>query len=560
MPLMPETIADAWILYSKHLQQNQPETLSLSKTALFRYTIPIFGIEFGSSHEQCLELAQQIPLENFVDILNLQQKLFDQLGTKKYMQRSNRHRLKQMLDWCSAQDWWTAATRAEAHQYNLRRRNNLGNAHHVKVTSRRMVTRYSLRMLKTGKAKGVFSEKKALIDKELARIEREFKKLKQFLTGIQVYKRQDSAMREPTYEKVENILYLVLGWLYFHEEIPLPELSFSVLDDIQIAYNYTEWLRTERKVAPETELQVLVALTHVAKFNHHLESDEDYCATLSKSYVDIKLINQLRRLTQLTNERVKAKSKPTADESKKWLNWPEFLACIEYLERDCQYYTYDGKRRTDRAIANSIERYLIAALLGYIPPDRQRTFRELEVGRTLIKGNVKSGILHPDQDGLWYIQLSSEDYKTGDAYGESLIQIPEFLYDMLENWLSTWRQTLNPSHNFVFTQLNGKPLISASLASMFRHAIYRASAVLFGEGKATNPHLVRDMIVTYCYEIGASEAEMDALSLAMKHSRKTQRERYDRRSKQDKINPALDMMQRFKPRKGIKPSDDQQLA
>jgi len=554
MPLTPETVADAWVLYSEHLQCEQSRILGITETAFFRYTMPAYGIEFESSRSQCLELAHQIPLADFVDVLNVQQKLFDRLGTKKYIQRSNRHRLKQLLDWCSSQDWWTVATRQNAHQYNPRRRNNLGNAHHVKLTERRMVTSYSLRTLKTDKVEGLLYKEKEFMDHELNRIEQEFEKLKRFLTCIQVYKRQDSAMRETTYVKVENILHLILGWLYFHEGKPLEELGLAVLDDIQIAYDYTDWLRTKRKASPETEIQALVALTHVAKFNYCKESNEDFCLSLSKSYVDIQIVSQLRKLTRFTNERVKAKSKPTADESKKWLDWPDFLACIEYLEKDCKHFTYDGQKRTDRAIAASIQRYLLAALLGYIPPDRQRTFRELEVGRTLIKGYIKSGILHPSEDGSWYIKLAPEDYKTGDTYGESVIQIPEFLYDKLKDWLSTWRTVLNPSHNFVFTNLRGSPLNSSSLNSLFRHAIYRASTVLFGEGKATNPHLVRDMIVTHCYKAGASEAEMEALALAMKHSRKTQREKYDRRNKQDKIRPALEMMQRFEPRNNVQTS------
>ncbi len=95
--------------------------------------------------------------------------------------------------------------------------------------------------------------------------------------------------------------------------------------------------------------------------------------------------------------------------------------------------------------------------------------------------------------------------------------------------------------------MNGKPLTSESLYQLFRHAIYRASANLFGEGKVTNPHLLREMLVTYCYERGASESEMDGLALGMKHSRRTQREIYDRRSQLQKVEPALEMMEAFKP-------------
>ena len=77
--------------------------------------------------------------------------------------------------------------------------------------------------------------------------------------------------------------------------------------------------------------------------------------------------------------------------------------------------------------------------------------------------------------------------------------------------------------------------------------MYRASAVLFGEGKATNPHLVRDMLVTHLYEIEASEAVMEGLALGMKHSRETQKKSYDRRTHQEKVNPALDAILQIEP-------------
>ena len=40
-------------------------------------------------------------------------------------------------------------------------------------------------------------------------------------------------------------------------------------------------------------------------------------------------------------------------------------------------------------------------------PDRQRTLRELEIGRTLVKVNER-----------WVIKHSAADYKTGDTYGD----------------------------------------------------------------------------------------------------------------------------------------------
>jgi hypothetical protein len=223
--------------------------------------------------------------------------------------------------------------------------------------------------------------------------------------------------------------------------VALEDLNFKQLDNIDVAYDYTEWLREERHVSPNTELQVLVALLHVAKFLHYKDSDQQLCKQLTKTYADIPIINELRELVRLTNERVK-ESPRIADESQKWLDWPEFLACVEYLKKDCAIYTSDGQSRTERAIARSYERYLVAALLAYMPPDRQRTLRELEVGRTLVRGTVKNDIFCPKADGRWYIKLSSQDYKTGKAYKEQTLEVPENIYPELEAWLNQWRAVL----------------------------------------------------------------------------------------------------------------------
>jgi hypothetical protein len=385
------------------------------------------------------------------------------------------------------------------------------------------------------------------LQREMQRIRDELQCLWRFQTSIQVRQRQDKPIRKSTAEKMQTQIYLILGWLYYYKQESIENLGLERLDDIDIAYNYTDWFREERKGSPKSEMQALIALLNVAKFLHYQESDHVNCEAYSKKYIDIRIITEIRKLIRDTNKRVKDAPITISDESKKWLSWPEYLACVEYLKKDCALLTSDGFPRTNRAIACSYQRYLITALLAYMPPDRQRTFRELEQGKSLVRGVVREGIFYCQQDGSFYIRLEPDQYKTGDAYGRQTLKVPEIIYPELESWLNKWRPLLNPTHSFVFTQLNGKPLTQSSLYQLFRHAIYRASVVLFGEGKATNPHLVRDMLVTHCYQIGASEIELEGLALGMKHSRKTQRENYDRRTNEDKIEPALNLMQRLQP-------------
>lgn len=557
--IIPKTVADAWELYVEYLKTADPNIIPLAQTALFRYTLPGYGLPRDSRTSAALQFMKQIPLHQFVEALNVQQKVFDFLELRKSGQRANRHRLKQMLTWCSQQDWWKLATKAEAGQFAPRRRNNLGNAHHVKLTEQKQTSRwnYSLRILDPEYSERLkkfdLAEEAARLQEEAPRLraaqerlQEELRQLRRFQTSILIRDRQNKSVTQETANKTETLLYLIFGWLYLYEREAPEALTLERLVDIDVAYDYTEWQRDEREVTPATELQALIALLNVAKFKLFKDSDRKQCEILCKPYVDIEIIGQLRKLIRDTNQRVKDGPITVSDESQKWLTWPEFLACVEYLKQDCGLLTSDGERRSNRAIARSHERYLIAALLAYMPPDRQRTFRELEEGRTLVRGIIKNNILHRKSDGCFHIKLGPSDYKTGSTYKEQILQVPEQLQMPLEEWLTKWRKTLNPNHNFVFTQLNGKPLTGGSLYQLFRHAIYRASVVLFGEGRATNPHLVRDMLVTHFYEIGASEAALEGLAIGMKHSRKTQRERYDRRTKQNKVKPALEVLEGLK--------------
>ena len=88
-------------------------------------------------------------------------------------------------------------------------------------------------------------------------------------------------------------------------------------------------------------------------------------------------------------------------------------------------------RRVDSRIqvAKCYQTYLILAFFANIP-DRQRTMRELELGRSFVK-----------VDGHWVIKYTPNDYKTGKVYGERpLLKLPEFLTPNIDHCLENWRQ------------------------------------------------------------------------------------------------------------------------
>ncbi len=312
-------------------------------------------------------------------------------------------------------------------------------------------------------------------------------------------------------------------------------------------YDYLSWRRNERDIVPASELHIVKALVWVAAYLYHPLSKNKRRSgrsTQKVGYRDIPIIEELRELQSEIEERNKTAPK-VADEEKKWIEWPEFLAMVEQLKTECNPIGQNYQRRSDSAIAASIQRYLIAAFLSAIL-DRQRTYRELEKGRTLFQRN-----------GVWRIEHGPDDFKTGSTYcknGEKrIIPIPNWFYPELEAWLHGyegdggvwhgyidedgnrlgWRDVFKPNHSCVFTQRGGNKMTSGSLNQLFRRAAYGIT------GKAAHPHLVRDMVVTHMKRSGASSEVLEALAKLMAHSLQMQQNIYDRRTPEEKVQPAI---------------------
>ena len=97
----------------------------------------------------------------------------------------------------------------------------------------------------------------------------------------------------------------------------------------------------------------------------------------------------------------------------------------------------------------------------------------------------------------------------------------------------------------MFTRPNGSPWTVSELSRTFSRTSLRLT------GKKTNPHLVRDMVVTHVRGAGlASDAELEALAMYMGHSVAMQKGTYDRRTTQQKVAPAVGLMSAINARAG----------
>ena len=337
-----------------------------------------------------------------------------------------------------------------------------------------------------------------------------------------------------------------------------------------LAIEYVQWLSEKRKIASSTEAFHLRSLIAIAKYVHGSSGGLDAPCVL-------ELVRVQRSVSAMSGRDVKS-----ADETAKWLDWPEYLSLVEKLRRECAPLTHRGDQRSDADVATAVQRYLLFAILASLP-DRQRTLRELRLGKTLVCETYDEAVDDEDDDDeavdsasnnssnnsisfkkirQWIVRHAPEDYKTGNAYGARPdLVLDDRLYPALEQWLfgtdfnfddsfddgfdiesnaySEWghRASLMPTHDFVFTRPNGSPWTVSELSRTFSRTSLRLT------GKKTNPHLVRDMVVTHVRGEGlASDAELEALAMYMGHSVAMQKGTYDRRTAKQKVAPAVGLM------------------
>lgn len=329
---------------------------------------------------------------------------------------------------------------------------------------------------------------------------------------------------------------------------------------VKLGCSYIKWLKWQHnptnsrdvhQISPYTEVACFAALEFIAKYLYRDQTDHHYV----NNYHDVPVVEALRQKINEASGRARD-WKPQVDMSMKWMNWAEYCQLVDELKQCCAQRSLNHSRRPKTAIAYSYVKYLMFAFLRYMPPDRGRTFRELEVHHTLKRGQIKDSRFieadwdperkryHNDKDASWYICLKSEDYKTGPTYKDAIDRVPEVLYPELTAWLygyedesgnwqgyegengqrSGWRDVLKPTHNFVFTRKRGKPFSeSDDLHKLFIPTASRRT------GKMLNPHLVRNIAVTHFEEKGSPEVLMKSLRQGMRHSWKTQQFTYNER-------------------------------
>lgn len=290
-------------------------------------------------------------------------------------------------------------------------------------------------------------------------------------------------------------------------------------------------VQTKEKITAKARINILEAWMVVAKYTFRDETD-----TLEfDDFGDVPAVRVLRKIRRQLDQEGK-KEKRVFPRALKSVPWEKMLWVVEQVRQE-YHHSVDrqGNPLSDKDRAIRLQKFLVLSFLTLIPPLRQRSFRELLVGQTLRKGMVVGEDFIPidqmenPEHALWHICLAPSDYKIGDTYGYWYGAVGDFLYpdgrcfyEYLELWMEKERAHLNPKSNYLLVQeKTGKQHTSVSMHNLVRSTVYRLTGV------PVTPQGLRSMFVTHLKRLGVTDKELEAIALAMQHSKKMQGEVYN---------------------------------
>lgn len=580
------TVADIFKTYSKYLQEKKKTAeLSNAKTALVRFTVPGWSNVYPSGTKSTadevregLAFLSQVTAEQFKEALSVQEAVFEHLQIDKSHRRRNRSPLNQMVMWAETQGYFgitepenkTAQTDDEV---TFRLRSPCGQrrqyAQDIKLRSTPRHGNYGL-----GSHPGDFVN---------SALEKQLNELVTYLS---------EKRRPPTIKKDLQQTKFLLGWLHRERGIPLDDLRLEsivpfipinpILNDYKrkkgrdkgvvdtrrydaakftlVRESKEQAVKTRERIKeyltwqgnhPGSDAVALTAVINVAKFLYQKETETEE----TEDFDDIPVIKKLRKLRNGRAELVKT-APHAVPSSEKRIPWEDALKALRAVQKEADLRTQPlcSRPLAETTIAVNIQRLLILLLFMASPPDRSRTIRELEVGRTFVFGEYKNEkftaaakMKNPDE-AEWLLHLLPADSKTGDTYGETWDSFPDtpegFLADgktfyyYLDLWINQYRAVFKPTHKCLLTQDNGKPLTTSSMWRRVRGLFFKHAGV------PVPPQTLRKMYVTYLKNKRATAAELEAAAAIMRHSLKTQSEDYDEQERDDKVAPIHEFHER----------------
>jgi hypothetical protein len=555
-------------------QNKGNHTERMLKSALLRFFVPAVGGPIPKSSRTDaievhtgLEFLKTLPPQKISEVCTVAEQEFEAKGTDKGIRRRLRSYLKQFSDWAVERGYCEKIKRKQQFEYER--------LHAAPGQARKD--------WKNGTLYG--RSKKDVYQLCAKRFPGDYinPALQEEIEKYELFRREGGCMPSTIKSEITRIKHL-LGWLHRYKEAPLDELRLSSImffsplnvtlkscdDDISrqiIEKAKAREAAIEKAKAnmplikafldfqdnhPNTHIAILDVLIAIGKFLYQYEIGTD-------DYPEPRDIPIIRRVME-EKKKLKNEAKVTpsfVQHYQKSIPWEVALEVVEKLrirfEREFQYSMtkrngLQTRKRTEYALERDLQDFLSVAFLVLIPPDRSRTYCELELGKTLIFGSWRASQFIPAESmenslaARWYIHLGPTDYKTGKAYGEYWCELPNIQYEdgktfygYIERWL-TWgrdnREIIN--HDYFFRAgKKFRPITHKDWASRIKYIFDRETGV------AVSPKEFRKMYVTYINEQGVTDEIKEASACAQHHSRKMQSQIYDQQSKMKKAMPAL---------------------
>jgi hypothetical protein len=434
-------------------------------------------------------------------------------------------------------------------------------------------------------------------------------RLDEELTRFMNFLQKEMKQAPDTTDRDTKTILRILEWLYRQEYQHKPELLSltSIIPDLPISTSITvsqfkneahlgDALWLARGIAEEnmteaisqmketisnyldslnvtfdSQVNYLKSVVNLAKFIY-LGQTQDF--SMKGGYEDIPIIKKLRKLeaekSQLSvtsGQKTEARKRRRA----KMVPWPKILLATEmaFIKFEEKYkYGVNTKtrykngnpqvskaKRSYMAQLQDFQTALILAMAAALPPGRSKIYYQMRIGKNLVKGMEVDGILVSFENltedkkplATWWICLSPPDGKK-DTISEDgwKAEIPnrkfstgKTLYWYLEEWINNWLPKLNPKHNFLYSTEAGQPVTTSNYGRRVSDAFRRFI------GSPVNPHLLRNILITFAYKRGMTDEEKRSLAKCQQHSEETQAKIYNEQEMLNSLQPALKLNQKF---------------
>lgn len=572
--------------YIEHLNQENKSSHyeRMLKSGLVRFFVPALGGPRPNNTpaqpeeiKKAFEFLEQIPATKISEISQITNRFFEEISLADSERRKFRSYFKGFREWaekqnlCSASDSIKKPCREDFEQYRLHaapgqaRRN--WNAKGPGSKSRHGRERKPIYCL--GSIKGDYINRNVIKD------------------CADYYEfRKSGNCSPPTIKKEINHCHQILGWChrYSSRKVPFEKLRLTTIIQysslIVSSFGYgkdlNRWLldkeRTKEKAAnvaksniefvkeflefvsdnPRSQITYLDTIIAIAKFVYRQEIGTEYYPEGR----DIPIIRLLYKEHSRISEQ--ADNIPEAiPYHAKSVPWEEAVALVEKLrlraEREYQKPviskgTVIKNKRTSFALERDLQNFLSLAFMVLLPTDRARSYYELELGKTLVKGIFKDSHFYPvnfddnSPEAIWYIHLMPKDYKTGKAYKEFWAPISnamfpngKSLYEYINDWLFIYRERKKPvEHNFFFRGVNDyEPLDSKDWGCRIANLFERELKV------PVYPHQLRKMYISYMNAKGADSNVRRSTAIIQHHSEEMQEKVYNKLNILDRIAPGV---------------------